>query len=101
MRENAKSAAGASRVVLDEEFAAMELLPARVRRQLHEGNIVIAAQDALMLVRMLGTDGAMRALAAEEMDELHEFNQRHHARYGYHLPALAARVSILRGGYAR
>ncbi len=66
MRENAKSAAGASAVLLDEEFAALERLPAPVRRQLHEGNIVISAQDALMLVRMLGTPGAMRALAARK-----------------------------------
>lgn len=100
MNSNAGTAVGATEMRSDREFAFLDALPPMIRRQLNEANIVIAAEDAAALVAILGEHQAARVIRQDEMDELHEFNRAHWRRHGYHLPALSARVSILRGGYA-
>ncbi len=98
---NARAAAGASAVSPGYDLDCHDQLPPAVRQALAECNIVLASEDFLDMHRCgFSTTELVRIARREEQDELHEFNQRHHARHGYHLPALTARVAILRGRYA-
>lgn len=99
MISNARSA-GSSVVNLDDDMAAFDALPAPVRRAMREANITVSCTDLLELLRSgFSADALVRLIEREEMDELWEFNRAHHRRHGYQLPALVARVPILRGGY--
>lgn len=100
MTVNTRSA-GSSAINMADDMAAFDALPLLVRRAMREANITISCADLLELTRSgFSARDVVRLIQREELDEPHEFNRSHHARHGYHLPALTARVSILRGGYA-